>query len=162
MGDRASGPRTNALKNPLQNQSRGEVRPKSVRLRGRASEQLDGAWHAQPPLDRAPALPLVVHIEPQTLCVLNKTCRFCPACQLVIARQSEIEPLLQAMVDDEHPVLEQGKYMAIGTLDRGDWRAGQKERWSTVEAINRAWVFKDHWNFVVQNAWGPAHDSSAP
>ena len=107
-------------------------------------------------------IPLVVHIEPQTLCVLNKTCRFCPACQLVIARQSEIEPLLQAMVDDEHPVLEQGKYMAIGTLDRGDWRAGQKERWSTVEAINRAWVFKDHWNFVVQNAWGPAHDSSAP
>ncbi len=106
-------------------------------------------------------LPLVIHVEPQTICVLNKTCRFCPACQLVIARQPEIEPMLQAMVDNGSPSIKQGEYLVIGTLDRADWRAGQKGEWSPAEAIDRAWVFEDHWNFVVQGGWGPAHDSSA-
>jgi MinD superfamily P-loop ATPase len=71
-------------------------------------------------------LPLVIHVEPQTICVLNKTCRFCPACELVIARQSEIEPMLRAIVNDRRAVIEMGEYLVVGTLDRVDWRAGQK------------------------------------
>ena len=31
--------------------------------------------------------PLVVHIEPQQLFILNKKCRFCPRCDLIIARK---------------------------------------------------------------------------
>ncbi len=107
-------------------------------------------------------LPLVIHIEPHTICVLNKTCRFCPACQLVIGRQSEIESMLQAMDDDRRAAIEKGKYLAVGTLDRAHWRAGQKGRWSPADTLDRTYVFTDHRDFVVRGGWGPADDSSAP
>jgi len=98
-------------------------------------------------------LPLVIHIEPQTICVLNKTCRFCPSCELVIGRQAEIEPMLLATVDHGRGAIEKGDYLVIGTLDRGDWRAGQTERWSPAQALDRAWVFRNHWDFKVTGGW---------
>lgn len=98
-------------------------------------------------------LPLVIHIEPHTICVLNKTCRFCSACELVIARRFEIEPMLGAMLEHQRGPIEQGQYLVIGTLDRGDWRAGQTERWSPSQALDRAWVFRDHWSFKVTGGW---------
>ncbi len=101
-------------------------------------------------------LPLAIHIRPRTFCVLNKTCRFCPACELVIARQSEVEPLLMLTFEDECSKIEQGDYLVVGTLDRADWRAGVKEEWSASEGIGRVWEFKDHWGFEVQRGWGPA------
>ena len=33
-------------------------------------------------------LPLFIHVDPMSLVVLNKTCRYCPACDLLIAHQS--------------------------------------------------------------------------
>jgi hypothetical protein len=104
-------------------------------------------------------LPLVIHIEPHTICVLNKTCRFCPACELVIARQSEIEPMLSAMVKDQRATIEQGEYVAIGTLDRADWQAAQQKHWSPAEAVERTWVFKDHWKFEITGGWQLAENS---
>ena len=101
-------------------------------------------------------LPLAIHIEPQTLCVLNKTCRFCPACELVIARQSELEPLLMSMFPGDRSTIQEGDYLVIGTLDRADWRAGRHEWWSPAEALDHAWVFKDHLLFEVRGGWGPA------
>ncbi len=107
-------------------------------------------------------LPLAIHIRPRTFCVLNKTCRFCPACELVIARQSEMEALLVSMFEDECSKIEQGDYVVVGTLDRADWRAGREEEWSPSEAIDRVWVFKDHWQFEVQGGWGrPIGDGTA-
>jgi hypothetical protein len=107
-------------------------------------------------------LPIVIHIEPETICVLNKTCRFCQGCQLVIARQSEIEPILRKVVNDDPGVIERGEYVVIGTLDREDWQAGHSKPWSAPEAVDRAWVFEDCWNFVVRGGWGPAEDASVP
>lgn len=98
-------------------------------------------------------LPLVIHIEPHTICVLNNTCRFCPACELVIAKQREIEPMLGAMVERQRGAIEKGDYLIIGTLDRADWRAGQTDKWSPAQAVERAWVFRDHWNFKVTGGW---------
>jgi hypothetical protein len=101
-------------------------------------------------------LPLAIHIEPRTFCVLNKTCRFCPGCELVIARQSEREALLISVFEDQRTRIEPGDYLVIGTLDRADWRVGRKEEWSPSEGFDRVWVFKDRWHFEVQGGWGPA------
>jgi site-specific recombinase XerD len=36
-------------------------------------------------------LPLVIHVDPVQLIALNKTCRYCPGCDLLIAHQDEVE-----------------------------------------------------------------------
>jgi hypothetical protein len=38
-------------------------------------------------------LPLVIHIEPLQLVALNKACRYCPHCDLLIAHQDQLEAL---------------------------------------------------------------------
>jgi hypothetical protein len=101
-------------------------------------------------------LPLVIHVEPHTICVLNKTCRFCPACELVIARQGEIEPMLGALVEQQRHAMALGEYLVLGTLDRADWLAGQRHRWSPAQTVERAWVFRDQWYFEVTGGWCPA------
>ena len=45
---------------------------------------------------RARKLPLVIHVEPQDLVALNKTCRYCGACDLLIAHQDELTVALGA------------------------------------------------------------------
>lgn len=32
-------------------------------------------------------VPLVIHVDPRNLVSINKTCRYCPACDLLIAHQ---------------------------------------------------------------------------
>lgn len=104
--------------------------------------------------------PLVIHIEPQTLCVLNKTCRFCPSCELLIARRSEIEPMLTSMFEQQRDQIERGDNLVIGTLDRADWQMGQKQQLSPSQTVDRAWVFKDQWQFEVRGGWMPADEVS--
>src|SRR6476619_2103005 len=41
---------------------------------------------------RVRKLPLVIHIDPLQMVALNKTCRYCPRCDLLIAHQDELEP----------------------------------------------------------------------
>jgi hypothetical protein len=98
-------------------------------------------------------LPLAIHIEPRTFCVLNKTCRFCTVCELVIARRSELEPLLASMLEDEKARIESGDYLVLGTLDRADWRAGCVEQWTPAHALDRVWLFKDHKQFEIRGGW---------
>src|SRR5215218_7671086 len=43
---------------------------------------------------RVRKLPLVIHIDPMQLVALNKTCRYCPRCDLLIAHQDELEAWL--------------------------------------------------------------------
>jgi hypothetical protein len=98
-------------------------------------------------------LPLAIHIEPTTFCMLNKTCRMCITCELVIARRSELEQLLASMVEDDGDRIKRGEYVVFGTLDRADWRAGHVERWTPAQAIDRVWLFKDHKQFETSGGW---------
>lgn len=103
-------------------------------------------------------LPLVIHIEPNTLCALNKTCRVCPACELLIARQSQIDSLLTQMAVAPQSVIEEHKYLIVGTLDRKDWLVGQEGHWPAHEAVERIWLFKNHWDFEIRGGWMAAED----
>src|SRR6266516_6292999 len=48
-------------------------------------------------------LPLVIHIDPNQLVALNKTCRYCPRCDLLIAHQDELEAWLAAFFGRQQP-----------------------------------------------------------
>jgi hypothetical protein len=95
--------------------------------------------------------PLVIHIDPRQLLLLNKQCRYCPGCDLIIAKKSELESLMAACFEESKPDLIGNDYLVMGVVERKDWREGRKGRMLDSEIIDRMLVFKDVFNFE------PAH-----
>ncbi|MDZ8135749.1 MAG: hypothetical protein RM049_10660 [Nostoc sp. DedQUE04] len=100
--------------------------------------------------------PLVIHIEPKQLFLLNKQCKYCPSCDLIIAKKQEIEPLMAATFVQTNPQIVGNNYVVMGTVDKKDWKSGDKNLLSPSEMIGRIYVFKDVWNFeVIPAGWYP-------
>jgi hypothetical protein len=108
-------------------------------------------------------LPLFIHVDPQTPVILNKTCRYCPACDLLLVHQDELETLLAAMFFRHDPSLIGNDYMVLGTVERAAWqplRAGSKESMEQpmgmAEMLEHLHDFKDHQTVRVQpGGWYP-------
>ena len=99
---------------------------------------------------------LVIHIEPKHLFSLNKSCRYCPKCDLIIVKQADLEGLLIAICEQNAPEIIGNEYFVFGTMDRKDWKNGQTGKMSQQEAIKRSYPFKDIWKFEVSPAgWYP-------
>src|SRR5262249_26801879 len=69
-------------------------------------------------------LPLIIHIEPLQLVALNKTCRYCPQCDLLIAHQDQLEAWLAAFFTAHRPEIVGNEYLILGTQDRAHWLCG--------------------------------------
>jgi hypothetical protein len=93
--------------------------------------------------------PLVITIDPKTLLLLNKSCKFCEKCQLIIARKQEVENLMAFQFSSVNPEIIGNDYLIIGTLERKDWQGGNKGLISSKEMLERVIVFKDYWKFEV-------------
>src|SRR5215813_4141782 len=61
-------------------------------------------------------LPLVIHVDPMQPVSVNKTCRYCPRCDLLIAHQNEMEQFLAAFFSVQNPEVVGNEYLVIGTL----------------------------------------------
>jgi hypothetical protein len=71
-------------------------------------------------------LPLFIFVSPVIPIVLNKTCRYCPACDLLIAHKDQLDKLLAAMFAQlRQPALGSNDYFVVGTVDRADWKEGK-------------------------------------
>jgi len=92
----------------------------------------------------------VIHIEPAQIFVLNKTCRYCPDCDLVIARKQEVEAMMAATFEDQRPEIVGNEYLVVGTLDRADWREGNKNQLLPNQVVDRVYIFKDEWYFEIE------------
>lgn len=69
-------------------------------------------------------LPLFIHIEPVQPVVLNKTCRYCPFCDFLIAHQADLEVQLAMMFEKSNPRLIGNDYVVLGTIDYAAWKGG--------------------------------------
>ena len=67
-------------------------------------------------------VPLVIHLEPNTLYALNKTCRYCRSCDLLIAHRDQIEALLKSFAG--RGKVTEKDYLVLGTIDRAEWKRG--------------------------------------
>ena len=100
--------------------------------------------------------PLVIHIEPGRLLFLNKQCRYCTACELIIARQSEVEWLMARAFEPRDPSIIGNEYVVVGTLPRALWRARDKPDVRRVDFLDHTHLFKDLLQFeLVGGGWGP-------
>jgi SEC-C motif len=68
--------------------------------------------------------PLVIHVDPRNPVTLNKTCRYCPRCDLLIAHRDELEEQLVVLFEKRDPELIGNDYLVIGTLDHEVWERG--------------------------------------
>jgi len=103
--------------------------------------------------------PLVFHVEPQQMVILNKSCRYCQTCDLIIARQSELEPLLAASLEQAHPELIGNEYLVVGVLERKDWRAGHEGKATASHIVDRLFIFEEVLDVKVEpGGWYPPQD----
>ncbi len=97
-------------------------------------------------------LPLVIHVDPHHLIALNKTCRYCPSCDILIAHQDEIEALLAAMFSQRDPSVIGNNYLMIGTVERKAWREGVKQPEMADEMRAFMHDFKEYRKVTVEPA----------
>jgi hypothetical protein len=100
-------------------------------------------------------LPLAIHVEGAGMIVLNKTCRCCPGCDLLIAHQDEIEAQLAAFFTRRAPEVVGNDYLVVGTLDRPDWQRGRKNPLTNKEILAVLHDFKDVVRFKPSPGWIP-------
>ncbi len=98
-------------------------------------------------------LPLVIHVDPMYPVSLNYTCRFCPACELLIAHQDEIEHLLAALFEKRAPNAIGNEYLVLGTFDHDYWREGTKIPHAAQDLFDHLHDFKKVLTFQPASGW---------
>jgi hypothetical protein len=101
-------------------------------------------------------LPLVIHIDPAQLLSLNKTCRYCPHCDLLIVHQDELEQFLATYFGQTKPDVVGNDYLVIGTVDRANWKQGMQGEKSIQQMLDELHDFKKVLRFQPAGRWGPA------
>jgi hypothetical protein len=100
--------------------------------------------------------PLVIHVEPLNPVALNKSCRYCPRCDLIIAHQDEIETQLTILFSERDPSIVGNEYLVMGTLDRAIWRQSRKEPMPIGELLDQLYVFAQVLQFEPEHyGWVP-------
>jgi hypothetical protein len=107
-------------------------------------------------------LPLAIHVDGWGMVILNKTCRFCPYCDLLIAHQNEIEAQLAHVLPQVAPHALRNNYLIMGTIERKDWRRGLTDPLSSKEMIEALHDFKDHLHFKPAPLWTYAGPRDGP
>lgn len=98
-------------------------------------------------------LPLAIHIDDWGMVVLNKTCRFCPSCDVLIAHRDEIVSLLSQHSPEVAAHVSADRFLVVGTLERGDWRRGITTPLTNAEMLDALHDFEDYVRFQPQPRW---------
>ena len=98
---------------------------------------------------------LIIHAGPQLFVSFNKSCRFCPACDLLIAQKSGLEAFLATLQQKgSRPI---GEFHVMGSMDRKLHRKGKTKSMSAIDALDAFWPFKNYVSYEVdRGGWGPA------
>jgi hypothetical protein len=98
-------------------------------------------------------LPLFIHIEPEQPLLLNKTCRYCLYCDLLIAHKNELDEIITRVFTVLNPEIVGHKYLVIGTLDRADWKRIDQQKLPIQDSIEALHDFKEAVMFKPMGGW---------
>ena len=84
---------------------------------------------------------------------LNKTCRYCPHCDLLIAHQDDLEHFLTAYFTEHQPEVVGNDYLVLGTLDKPVWKQGARQPLTIQEMLEALHDFKEVVTFKVTGGW---------
>ena len=99
--------------------------------------------------------PLVIFIEKiKSILNLNKTCKYCPYCELIIAKTEELKPIAEAYgvkIED---------FFICGTIPREIYKQYENQQINSKNFNKMVMPFKDFLEFTIQPAgWYPATKS---
>jgi len=86
---------------------------------------------------------LVVNVNPKYTLVLDKLCRFCYPCDLLIVHQDQLEEQLATRFMTINPEAIGNDYQVVGTLDRAEWSQGKQDSSSLERVIEYLHDFKE-------------------
>jgi tetratricopeptide (TPR) repeat protein len=92
---------------------------------------------------RARKLPLVIHVNPDIPMILEKTCRYCETCDLLIVHRDQLEVQLFRKLLMTHPEAIGNDYLVRGTLERTDWNRMKDKELSLRQIAEHLHDFKD-------------------
>jgi len=95
---------------------------------------------------------LVIHIEPCHFISLNKTCRYCQYCNLIIIKKQDLEQVLYWICEQNSLNIIGNDYFVYGTMERKDWKKGQQNKFDSKQLMDHTYPFKDIWLFEVEPA----------
>ncbi|MDI6738582.1 MAG: hypothetical protein QME12_08810 [Nanoarchaeota archaeon] len=85
---------------------------------------------------------------------LNKTCKYCHYCNLLIADKDEVELFIKQFLGVN--AITEKEYFIAGTLDRKVYRKMAKEGGLSEGPLHGASFFKNVWEFTMQpSGWHP-------
>jgi hypothetical protein len=96
-------------------------------------------------------LPLVIHVKPLNPVALNKSCRYCPPCDLIILQKDEIVTQLTILFSERAPSIVGNEYLVNGTLNRAAWRQSCKNPLTVEELADHLHVFAQVLQFEPQH-----------
>jgi hypothetical protein len=106
-------------------------------------------------------IPLVIHIDPFQPMLLNKHCRYCPNCDLIIAHQDELEHWLTVTSEKHAPEIIGNEYLILGTVDKATWRKQKKEPIPMGKLLEYLHDFKEYLTISSRpGGWYPKDDIS--
>jgi hypothetical protein len=93
------------------------------------------------------------------LLALNYTCRYCHACDLLIADKHAIEHLLTGVFSQYAPEAVGNEYLIVGTVEKTAWREGLQQPKSVAEMLPHASDFAEYYTElrVTRPGWYPAN-----
>lgn len=105
-------------------------------------------------------IPLVIHVDGAGLVVLRKACRLCVLCEILVAHQAEIEPLIESSVGRR--VAGKPKYLILGTVEPRVWRGGVAGGISLDAMVQHMSDFKAYMKVeFTPGGWYPANQGLA-
>jgi hypothetical protein len=106
-------------------------------------------------------VPLFIHVEPAYPTTINKHCRYCPKCDILIAHQDELEKMLILTYEKRNPEIIGNKYLVLGTLDPFSWRRREKDPILMENIQAHVHDFKAYLEVeYIPPHWGPADEKS--
>lgn len=88
-------------------------------------------------------IPLVVHLDPHYLHVINMSCKLCENCKILVINKDKIVPLIKLCMDSRKVTLEPDfKFVIMGHLDKKMWRICSKTQLEPCETLNAMYKFK--------------------
>jgi hypothetical protein len=104
-------------------------------------------------------VPLVVAIRTVQMAVINKHCRYCPDCNILIAHQDELEKMLTLTFEKRASGIIGNDYLVIGTLEPSVWRKRGKEGVLVANLPDSVHDFKGYLELeYIPPHWGPADE----
>lgn len=86
---------------------------------------------------------LAINVNPAHTIIVDKICRFCYVCGLLIVHQDQLEDLLATNFMTIDPEVIGNDYLVLGTLDRAEWNREKRDPLSFEQMIEYLHDFKE-------------------